>query len=137
MIVPSADYLQEVERHFAVSYPRSFWDFCATYARQNIQETYPAIARGSFITDCETLKTVNARIGFQQWSDLERAIAGKIHPKDGMRLWGELLPIYVDADCIYGFYHPEPHNSGVYVWSVHCIVHGYPDLDRWLEAVGR
>mgnify|MGYP001225743869 CR=1 FL=1 len=137
MIVPSSGFLREVERLFSVSYPAPFRQFCERFARENILDAYPDITRGQFITDLETLKAVNSRIGFEQWSDLERAVAGKVHPKDGMRLWGEILPVNFDADFVYGYYYSEPENSSVYVWSVHCIVHAYPDLENWLEAVGR
>jgi hypothetical protein len=137
MIVPGTDFLREVEKLFAVSYPRPFREFCERYARQNILEAYPAITLGKFITGLESLKTVNARIGFEQRSGLERAIAGEIYPKDGMKLLGEILPIYFDADDIYGYYCPEPENYKVYVWSVHCIVHAFPDLESWLAGFAR
>jgi hypothetical protein len=53
MIVPTIDFLSEVENLFSVSYPGPFREFCEHYARQNILDAYPALVQGKFITGLE------------------------------------------------------------------------------------
>lgn len=130
MRIPTIQFISEVENVFSVCYPESFKTFCHEYASKDIVLTYPKITEGQFIHNVETLKTVNTRIGHEQWADYENAIAGNVHPKRGDRLWGDLLPIYVHGNCIYGFYVQEPTDENVYVWSVHSVVHAYPNLKR-------
>jgi len=131
--VPSLAFLSEVEKLFSVSYPQAFKDFCEKYSTLNLANTYPNITNGHFICDIETLKKINIRVGEEQWHDYERAIAGKTHFKNGLKLWGDILPIYYNEIDIFGYLYNEPDNYSIQVWSVHCIVHSYNDLDTWLK----
>jgi hypothetical protein len=133
MIVPTTGFLSEVENLFLVFYPKTYKDFCDMYRNQNIIDDYPKIINGSFINDLGTLKMINSRIGNEQWKDYELAIAGKSYPKEGTKLWGEILPFYYDKDkVIYGFNYKNSTDDKIYAWSVHCVVHVYSDFNSWL-----
>lgn len=130
MNVPAAGFLDDVERLYAVRYPRQYRALCAQLAGIDIQDT--GCAR--FITDIETFWAVNTRVGEQQWGDYERAIAGKEHPKDKNRLWGGILPFFFDDVDVFGFSDDGSTEDQVHVWSVHTIVHTYPSLSAFAEV---
>ena len=127
MKLPTVEFLNSVEHYFSVSYPMQYKLFCS----QN--HTFTP-TKGQFITDIETLKTINRKIGEDQWGDFELAIAGKRHPKDGNKFWGELLPFYFHESLIYGFPIDGKDSGSIHVWSVHTIVHSYPSLSAFMEA---
>jgi hypothetical protein len=141
LVLPSEAFLSEVERAFSVTFPKAFHAFCRDPGRA---EKYSGLRRGAFIADHAALEACNRQIGSEEWGDYERIIAGKEHPKRGDRLWGGLLPFYFEspkvkrrrnpkiARHIYGFDASEPGSEKVFVWSVHCIVGGYPTLEAWL-----
>jgi hypothetical protein len=131
---PSINFISKVEGLFSVLYPESFKIFCREYESKNILLTYPSIGEGQFIKDLDTLKKINSRIGAEEWGDYESAIAGKLHPKDGMKLWGGLLPIYFDDGNIFGFDFKNRSSEKIFVWSIHCIVYSYPNLESWLKT---
>ena len=134
MILPKTEYLKSVEKLFCVCYPVSFYEFCEKNT-DNSFENYHDLSEGQFINNIETLIKVNELIGYEQWADYEKAIAGKIHPKDGKRLWGELLPVYFNNGIIYGYKYNEPYNQSVYVWSTHSIVYEYKDINDWINGI--
>ena len=125
MKLPSVEFFNSVEMFFSASYPVQYKLFCSEH---------PSLTptSGQFITDIETLKAINMRIGEEQWGDYEFAIAGKRHPKDGSQFWGELLPFYFDESEIYGFPIDGSGSDIVHVWRVHTIVHSYPSLSAFL-----
>lgn len=132
MEIPTLEFLSMIERRFAVSYPKPFKDFCENARTFDPLADFPNLSRGRFVCDLETMLAVNQCIGTGQWSDFERAGAVKVRPKDGRKLWGGILPIFFEGTDIYGYYYPKPDDHRIYVWSVHCIVHTYPDLAGWL-----
>lgn len=134
MIIPSLEFLESMEKKFHVKYPKTYKVFCSKYRNENILDKYPNLIKGNFITDVSTMRSINEKIGQEQWSDYETAIAGKIHKKDGNKLWGELLPIYYN-DLVYGFNCLDDNDEAVYVWSTHCVVHSYRDIDEWIVDV--
>ncbi|MBK9578108.1 MAG: hypothetical protein IPK50_09500 [Fibrobacterota bacterium] len=134
IFAPDINYISEAERMLSVSYPVAFKEFCKENHETNILNEYPNLSNGKFIANLCELKTINSRIGNDQWRDYEQAIAGKTHQKDGMKLWGDILPIYIyDDKNVSGFNFNDPNDIRIYVWSVHCLVHDYSDLYDWLK----
>ena len=128
MIGPSLEFLESVEKFFSVRYPKQFKLFCKEFNARADLIVNQDITKGSFITDMDALKTINARIGEEQWGDYEQAIASKKHPKDGNKLWGEILPFAFNDDSVFGFNYAHSESDKVHVWSVHTVVHIYPSF---------
>ncbi len=127
MKIPTIEFLMEAEKTFPVFYPETFKFFCQKYGLSNELRL-----RGDFICDIETLVSTNIKIGEGTWGDYEIAIAGKRHPKDGYKLWCDLLPIFIDGNDIYGFPYKEG-SDAVHVWSVHTIVYSWSSFAEWLK----
>lgn len=132
--LPSVAFLHDVERLFSTRFPAEYVKFCAGFESGSAIANIPALSGGRFITDLEMLKTLNVKIGKEQWGDYEQAIVATQHPKDSNRLWGGLLPFYFDAEDIYGFSAENDGDEQVYVWSVHTVVHAYPSWAAFVEA---
>ena len=132
---PTLAYLDEVERAFSVVWPESFRTFCSARAGSDLRAAYPFL-RGTFICDLETLEKTNVLVGKGSWGDYERAITGAERPKDGRRLYLELLPFYVEKGDVLGFLTSNPGRDKVVVWAVHTFVHEYPTFDDWLVREG-
>jgi hypothetical protein len=129
------DFLEEVERRFPVVWPESFRTFCRIHASSALNDKYPSL-KGTFICDVEKLEETNALIGEGSWGDYEKAIAGKRHPKDGRRIYMDLLPFYVHRDRVFGFPTTEVGSDKVVVWAIHTLVHDYATFDDWLSQEG-
>lgn len=127
MEVPTNEFLMEVEKTFLVFYPETFRIFCQKHSISNELRL-----RGDFICDIETFISTNIKIGEGTLGDYEMAIVGKRHPKDGYKLWCDLLPIFIDGNDIYGFPYKEG-NDKVYVWSAHTIVYSWSSFAEWLK----
>lgn len=134
MKVPTAEFLDNIERLYTIKYPRRYRELCAQLNGIDIQGTGCGASSAHFITDIETFWAVNTRVGEQQWGDYERAIAGKEHPKDKNKLRGQILPFFFDDDCVFGFSEDGSTDDQVQVWSVHTVVHSYPSLSAFTEA---
>lgn len=134
MKVPSTEFLESIERSYSVRYPEPFKALCARLATTTSDAARFVAAGGRFIVDLETFWAVNTRVGEEQWGDYERAIVGARHPKDRNRLWGGILPFFVDDSCVYGFSADGKTGERVHVWSVHTLVHSYPSLADFAEA---
>jgi hypothetical protein len=132
--VPTAEFLDNIERRYVAKYPRQYRELCAQLDGIDIQGT-DCGGGAHFITDIEMFWAVNTRVGEQQWGDYERAIAGKGHRKDKNKLWGQILPFFFDADCVFGFSGDGSTDDQVHVWSVHTIVHSYPSLSAFMRTI--
>lgn len=131
---PTPQFLDNIESLYAIKYPKQYRELCVQFSGLDIQGTDCAVGSAHFITDIETFRAVNNRVGEQQWGDYERAIAKQEHPKDKNKLWGNLLPFFFDDHCIFGFSDDGSTNDQVHVWSIHTIVHSYPSLLAFIEA---
>lgn len=127
---PTLAFLDEVQRDFSVVWPRSFRAFCLRHAGASLSERYRSL-RGRFIVDRDDLEKTNQLVGEGSWGDYEKAIAGRRRPKDGGRLYLDLLPFYVDKKDVWGFL-----GEKAALWSVHTLVHEYPTFDDWLREEG-
>lgn len=134
MKVPTTEFLDSIECLYTVKYPRQYRELCAQLNGIDIQCSGCGVGSAHFITDIETFWAVNTRVGEQQWGDYERAIAGKEHPKDKNKLWGQILPFFFDDHDVFGFSDDGSTADQVHVWSVHTIVHSYPSLSAFTEA---
>ena len=126
--VPTLEFLEEVERLYAVKFPAEYRAFCVRFQGVELQAISGGTRPVGFITDLDTFRAVNTGVGEGQWGDLERAIVGKEHPKDGHRLWGAIVPFFFDGTDVYAFSEDGSEGEKVLVWAVHCIVHAYPSL---------
>ncbi|MBI4680996.1 MAG: hypothetical protein HY753_07285 [Nitrospirae bacterium] len=133
MKIPTIEFLNTVEKLYTVQYPVQFKSFCTENKKRKVLFTNPVPPESHFICDIDTLKSINTRIGKGEWGDYEQAIIGKTHPKDGNRLWGEILPFFYDESCVFGFDYRKQSGDEVYVWSVHRIVHVYLSFSTWLN----
>jgi hypothetical protein len=100
-----------------------------------------------FVASREVLIALNAAVGAEEWGDLERAIAKTTHEKTGTKLWGGILPFWFETsprkrtsplarktgDLVLGFDVEAPMSDTVLVWSVHTLVHSYPNVTAWLD----
>jgi hypothetical protein len=150
--LPDEPFLVAVERELDVLYPDSFRALLRAWRSGSAGVTPPPPARhGSFVTSREELVALNSAIGTEEWGDLERAVAKTTHAKDGTRFWGGLLPFWFATsgrksrsslgrragDIVVGFDVEAPMSDRVLVWSVHTVVHGYPDVLAWLDDDAR
>ena len=131
-------------------YPDSFRALLRAW-RESQTPPPPAPRNGKFVTSREQLVLLNSAIGEEQWGDLERAFAGKTQPKDGNKLWGGLLPFWYETsrrarksplgrragNIVLGFDVDAPLSDRVLVWSVHTLVHDYPNVRAWLDDEAR
>jgi hypothetical protein len=90
---------------------------------------------------------LNSAVGAEEWGDLERAVAKQARAKDGSKFWGGILPFRSATspretratlgrragDIVLGFDVEAPMSDRVLVWSVHTIVHDYPNVLAWLS----
>jgi len=127
-MIPTIAFLESVERHFSVRYPEQFKTFCSQGGSPEASVAALRAARVEFICDLDRLRTVNVKVGEEQWGDYEVAIAGRRHPKDGGRLWGGMLPFATGGEDVFGFDCERPQSDRVLVWAAHTIVHEYPSL---------
>jgi hypothetical protein len=134
MKIPSAEFLETIERLYSVRYPEPYRAFCAQLADADVPGTGCDATGARLIADIDTFAAVNRRVGEEQWGDYERALAGQPQPKDQRRLWGDMLPFCVDEHCVYGFSADGRTADQVHVWSVHTIVHSYASLADFAEA---
>jgi|688.fasta_scaffold94752_2 hypothetical protein len=135
-MIPTIAFLESAERRFAVQYPPVFKTWCSSGGSIQISADSLQAARIDFICDLERLRNVNRQVGEEEWGAYEQALAGTRHPKDSDRLWGGILPFATDSDAdVFGFDVERPESERVLVWSVHTIVHEYPSLASFFEAV--
>jgi len=145
--LPDESFLDMVEREFDVLYPDTFRALLRAWRGGSARvPPLPSARSGRFVTAREVLIELNAAIGAEEWGDLERAVASKPSAKDGTRFWGGIVPFWFATstrerksslgrragDIIVGFDVEAPMDDKVLVWSVHTVVHAYPDVLAWL-----
>ena len=135
-IIPATTFLESIERHYSVRYPREFKTLCSAGGSAEASIAILHAAGVEFVGDLDTFRAVNTKVGEQEWEDYEMAIAGRRHPKDANRLWGGILPFATRGDEVFGFDLEQPQSDQVLVWSVHTVVHVYPSLSLFCATAG-
>lgn len=135
-MTPTIAFLESVEQRFSARYPSQYKALCFASDRPNPSMAALLAGGVEFICDLKRLQAVNVKVGEEQWGDYEQAIAGRLHAKDGDKLWGGILPFATQDDDVFGFDAEQSQSEKVLVWSVHTIVGEYPTLASFCEMVG-
>lgn len=134
-MIPTIAFLESVEQHFHLKYPQEFTEFCRNGGTPETPLAAWRAAGVTFVCDLESLRMTNVQVGEGQWGDYEQAIAGRLHPKDGNRLWGGILPFAIRDTVIFGFDSERTQGGRVLAWSVHTIVYEYPTFGSFCADV--
>jgi len=129
------EFLQSVEKCFAVHWPEPFRTFCRANADADLRAICPSL-KGHFLVDLAEFEGTNQLVADGSWGDYERAITGRRRPWDGRTLALDVLPFYVVGKDVLGFAADQPNSDKVVLWSVHTIVHDWPSFAAWLSEEG-